>query len=175
VDQTQRPWRWQAAGGVDLQLAPATLTEFERAAAIRDSFFPAGGQRPEIRLAVTPAEIGPRVAKVELDVGGQVATMTPDNRRPAILSWPSITGSSQARLSIQAAGDAQEAAVTADGPWSLFRLFRQGRIDPSPGPERLLLAFTVGGQRIRLELTTGSISNPFTLPALGEFRCPSAL
>ena len=53
VDTSQREWTWRQDNALARTLSAATLREFQRAAQIRDAFFPTGGNMPSITLAVT--------------------------------------------------------------------------------------------------------------------------
>jgi type VI secretion system protein ImpL len=64
--------------------------------------------------------------------------------------------------------------ITKNGPWSIFRLFDEGRIRAVQS-DRFTVTFNVGGRSATFELRAGSVNNPFSMPALRDFRCPDSL
>jgi type VI secretion system protein ImpL len=67
------------------------------------------------------------------------------------------------------------ASVTEnDGAWALLRLL-DGRVAPSPQPDKFRVTFNGAGGAAVFELTASSVRNPFTLGALRSFRCPATL
>jgi type VI secretion system protein ImpL len=55
----------------------------------------------------------------------------------------------------------------------LFRLLDSASV--SPRPNGLVASFIVGGRDIQFQIGTGTVYNPLLLPALREFKCPTAL
>ena len=54
ADTSKRDWTWRQDHPLARTLSPATLREFQRAAQIRDAFFPTGGNMPSLNISVTP-------------------------------------------------------------------------------------------------------------------------
>jgi len=174
VDISTTPWTFKH--GVDG--APvggsASLAAFQRAAAIRDVYFRAGGKAASIRLDIKPIEMDASITQMVLDVDGELLRYQHGPQIPKSLSWPGSRGSGQVRLQITSAGAGTTGLVT-EGPWALHRLFDRAQILPGNAPERMTVVFNVDGRRIRLEVTTSSVLNPFRLKAMEEFECPNQL
>jgi type VI secretion system protein ImpL len=62
-----------------------------------------------------------------------------------------------------------------EGPWALFRLFDSFQVQPGPVPERFSVVMNLDGKRVRLEVFSASVFNPFQLREIRQFRCPTAL
>ncbi len=166
VDASSRPWKLQAVDGVSAPLTAADLAQFQRAAGIRDLFFPAGAQQPLVRFDVTPEALEPGIASASLDLGGVLVGaahgMPP---RPAALTWPGHTDS--AHLTVNATG--APIKLDAAGPWAAFRLL--ARAHATPHGDRQDLAFSAGEHTVRFGLRASP--NPFASTLLTEFRCPA--
>jgi type VI secretion system protein ImpL len=176
-------WRLQPVGGVTPPVSPATLAQFQRAAAIRDAFFPSGGNQPQIRFDLAPADDGSGPATLAL--GGATIATTGDQARQASLTWPGADGMNPARISfdpvvadgglglipggVSAGGGG---SIGASGPWALFRLLQQGRLSPSGRPEEFVLTFRSGVSQASFTLRAGSSRNPFGKDLLKGFQCP---
>jgi type VI secretion system protein ImpL len=61
------------------------------------------------------------------------------------------------------------------GPWALLRLFDSVQIEPTNQPDRFLATIGVGGRTAVFEVFAASVRNPFRLPELTQFRCPTGL
>ncbi|WP_395678950.1 type VI secretion system membrane subunit TssM [Inquilinus sp.] len=176
-------WRLQPVGGVTPPVSPATLAQFQRAAAIRDAFFPSGGNQPQIRFDLAPADDGSGPATLAL--GGTTIATTGDQARQASLTWPGADGMNPARVSFDPAvadgglglnlggvSTGGGGSIGASGPWALFRLLQQGRLSPSGRPEEFVLTFRSGASQASFTLRAGSSRNPFGKDLLKGFQCP---
>jgi type VI secretion system protein ImpL len=157
VDTAVRPWKTKTVDNVTPPVTPESLAQFQRAAAIRDLFFPATSPQPQVRFDVTPTESGSST----LEFGGaKIVAAKGTQARPVALSWPAPT---PARLTITGTQPLED-----PGPWSLFRLI--GRAQASVSGDRMTLQFGAGDQSARFDLRANP--NPFGSTLLSEFRCP---
>lgn len=188
VDTSGPVWRLQPVGGVTPPVSQATLAQFQRAAAIRDAFFPAGGNQPQIRFDLAPASAADGSGPATLTLGGTTIATAGDQARQASLTWPGADGMNPARISFDqavadsgpglipggapAAGGLGGGSIGASGPWALFRLLQQGRLSPSGRPEEFALSFRSGASQASFTLRAGSSRNPFARDLLKGFQCP---
>ncbi|HEY3845663.1 MAG TPA: type VI secretion IcmF C-terminal domain-containing protein, partial [Acetobacteraceae bacterium] len=179
VDARGPVWRVHALGGVAAPVDAATIASFQRAATIRDMFFPLGGGQPQVRFTLMP--VAGSSAKATLTLGA--TSIATDATRPVTFTWPGADGIASAALSFGAGdsaskdhggsqGDAAGEAVQATGAWALFRLLGEGRLQPEGSPDSYVLTFATGGQQAAFTLQAGSSHNPFGHDALAGFRCP---
>ena len=174
VDISTVPWTFkQGVDGTPVG-GSASLAAFQRAASIRDVFFRAGGNTPGIRLEIKPLDMDASISQMVLDVDGEIVRYQHGPQIPKAVSWPGTRGTGQARLQITAAG-AQNTGIVTEGPWALHRLFDRAQILPGNSPERFTAIFTIDGRKLRMEVTTSSVLNPFRLKAMEEFECPDRL
>lgn len=157
VDTAARPWKVKPADTATAPVSPESLVQFQRAAAIRDLFFPSGSAQPLVRFDVTPTESGGGMLEF---AGAKIVAARGTQARPAALSWPAST---TARLTIAGTQPLED-----PGPWSLFRLI--GRAQSSVAGDRMTLQYGAGDQSARFDLRASP--NPFGSPLLSEFRCP---
>ena len=147
-----------------------SLPEFQRAARIREAFFRGGGKAPGFRIDLRAAELADGLKEVTIDIDGQVHRLTAGG--PSVtITWPSTRVASRVTLSSQPGGAPQ----VFEGPWGLFRLFERFEIQPSAQPERFGVGMNLDGRRARLEVISSSVLNPFRMPEMRQFRCPSAV
>ncbi len=171
VDMSGPVWKpIQLAEGVDA-LPPAAIANFQRAAAIRDAFFPGGAANPAASLDLLLSRVDDGVTDVQLSIDGVVTSMKPGTNAAARLSWPSLSPASQIRLVLVIGGKPSTTPLIFDGPWALFRFVDAGRVEAGT-PERQSVSYEEGGKHVFFELRSSSVRNPMRLAELAQFRCP---
>jgi type VI secretion system protein ImpL len=171
VDMSGPVWKpIPLAEGVD-GLPPAAIANFQRASTIRDAFFPGGAANPSASLDLLLQRVEDGVTEVQLSIDGQVTSMKPGSNAGARLSWPSLSPTSQIKLTVVIAGKPATTPLIFDGPWALFRFVDAGKVEGGT-PERQSVSYEEGGKRVYFELRSGSVRNPMRLPELAQFRCP---
>ncbi|MEY4764014.1 MAG: hypothetical protein RI907_687 [Pseudomonadota bacterium] len=174
VDTSTKPWSFRQLEGATMGTDVGTLMQFQRAAAIRDTFFRAGGNVPGLRLDFKPVEMDPTITQFTMDVDGQLVKYAHGPQIPATVQWPGPRGSSLIRIAVAANGPG-DTAVVAEGPWAMFRLFDRMTLTGAGSPERFNVNFNVGGRHATFQVTSSSVQNPFRLKELAEFACPGGL
>lgn len=174
VDTGTTPWRWQAASHANLGLSPGTLTQFERAAMIRDSLFTGGGAM-QVRFQLLPVALDARLAKATVEIGGQSMTYDHGPIESTEFQWPGTGGKTLVRVTLTPVAGSGATVIERDGPWALLRLMDAARVLPSGQPDRFRVQFNSPAGIAEYQLTASSVRNPFTMSALRSFRCPSRL
>jgi type VI secretion system protein ImpL len=174
VDTSTTPWRWQSADHTSLGLSPGTLTQFERAAMIRDSLF-SNGAAMQVRFQLLPVSLDAGMAKITIDIGGQSMTYDHGPAESTAFQWPGAGGKTLVRVTMTPVSGGSGTVIERDGSWALLRLLDAARVLPSGQPDRFRLVFSGPGGDATYELTASSVRNPFTMSALRSFRCPSRL
>lgn len=174
VDMGGARWSWRAtANNGSLGIPQGTLDEFQRAARIRDAFFANGGRQASMRFDLKPVALDPNIAKLVLDIDGQVLSAAPNALAPASFQLPSGKGSGQVKLDVSPAS--ARSSVQTEGPWAWFRMLDKANVEPTPQGERYKVTFDVDGRKAGLELTANSVVNPFRRAVLEQFRCVDKL
>ncbi len=171
VDTTTKPWRFRV-----LNMGQSgALVEFQRAQVIRDVFFRSGGNTPSIQLEFKPLEMDASIQQFLLDVDGKLVRYAHGPQVPARVQFPGPSGRSQVRVSISPPPRSGSSGIKFEGPWALFRMFDGVQIEETNQFERFVAAISVEGRRAVFEILASSVRNPFRLPELSQFRCPTAL
>ncbi|HEX3497195.1 MAG TPA: type VI secretion system membrane subunit TssM, partial [Methylocella sp.] len=93
ADTSKREWTWRPEQPLSKSLSLATLKEFQRAAQIRDAFFPSGGNMPTVNLLVFPPVLSGVGVSAKLEVNGAVvATQAGTSVVPQAIQWPGAGG-----------------------------------------------------------------------------------
>ncbi len=173
VDTRTRPWTFRRVNDVDLGISPAVLEQFMLAADIRAAFFPEGAT-PVVRFQVTPEALDPKARTVVLEIDGKQVRFSQGEGQPAPTGviWPGDAG--YGRLSFEPADPGLESSLKRDGPWGLFRLLDAAEIRNTNVSDRKRVIFNVGGRIAIFQMQSGSSINPFALPALTKFSCPTS-
>jgi type VI secretion system protein ImpL len=193
VDTSGTVWQPHPIDGVPAPVSAADLAQFQRAAVIRDMFFPAGAT-PSLRFDLTPVSLDSATKDITLDLGGTTITYANGPPRATQVTWPGANGMGSVRLVFDpvpavttASGGATATpasttptapstaggALQASGPWALFRLFDQGRLAHAGSVDHFTLTFHVGEHQAAFEVRAGSVVNPFASSVLRDFRCPN--
>jgi len=169
ADVSGPTWVLRQPGGAQVPLA-----SFQKAARIRDVFFPSGGKAMDLSFEFKVLEMDATIEQMTLDVDGQVFRYAHGPQVPQRATWPGPRATNQVRIVTASAKDGEKYMVKS-GPWALFRLFDEGEIRPGAGPERFVAALLIHGKRIVLEVTASSVQNPFRLRELVSFSCPGRI
>jgi type VI secretion system protein ImpL len=170
VDMSGSVWRVRSIGGVAPPVDAATIARFQRAAAIRDAYFPTGGTEPQLRFTVAPVSLDSASKQATLTLGGTTIADSGHDGPAISARWPGDGGAAQASLVFDPAA---ATPLTADGSWALFRLLDQGQLLPDGGSGALRLSFGVGTQQASFRLQAESSRSPFGRHLLEGFACPA--
>jgi type VI secretion system protein ImpL len=172
VDTSQRVWRPVTPDGAAAPISAADVAQFQRAAAIRNAFFPTplpGQATAGLRFDLVAQSLDAGTSGAVLEVDG-VKTPIAAGAAPgrvAAMHWPS-----NARVSLGFDGDPPSQALVNDGPWAAMRFIARGRLQATAVQDRMRLSIQNGARTAEFELRTSSIVHPFGLRELAEFRCP---
>lgn len=173
VDTRARPWVWKRINDTDLGISTSVLAQMQNAAEIRDTFFN-GNPTPSVNFQLTPEALDPKAQKVTLEIDGQSVEFQHSQGapKPTAIKWPGSVG--VARVVFQPPVNNTGNAVTRDGPWGWFRLLNVAEIRRTNVSDRSRVIFNIGGRIAIFQLQSGSVLNPFNLPALSKFSCPKS-
>jgi type VI secretion system protein ImpL len=173
ADTSQREWKWRQDNDVARQMSAETLRQFQRAAQIKDAFFPTNGNYPSIQLTVTPPFLGAdSVAKLEIN-GVPVTSGNLPNPAPVPVAWPGAPGRTAVSLTAPGIQLSEQLPTPANSQWALFRLIDKAA--KYPRPNGITASWSLAARDVQFQFATGSLFNPFQLPALTEFKCPATL
>lgn len=174
VDTRTRPWSWKRVNDVDLGISQSVLEQMQYAAEIRDAFF-AAGPTPAVQFQITPEALDPKAKSVSLEIDGQKVEFAHRGGQPnpVAVTWPGSVG--LARVTFQPNKKNIESTLSRDGPWGWFRLLDAAEVRRTNVSDRKRVIFNVGGRIAIFQLQSGSVINPFALPALAKFSCPKSM
>ncbi|WP_342654188.1 type VI secretion system membrane subunit TssM [Pseudomonas sp. F3-2] len=175
VDTSASTWRWQPGAAQKLGINPSVLQTFQRAAAIREALFRAGGMQPAVRFELKPVTMDASVNQFLLDLDGQQISYDHGPSRSAAMQWPNPGSIGVVRLSISPPAADGRSASTLEGPWAWFRLLDQSDLVSGGSPDRFTLRLRVGSAGISYELRANSAFNPFKSRVLSGFSLPERL
>lgn len=173
ADMSGDVWTWKADTALGRELSNSALREFQRAAQIRDAFFPPGASAPQVTLTISHAALHAAAQMALLDINGQVIQTQQVGSVPVTIQWPGSTGGGSVTLSILPELAGRSSVYSDSRPWALMRLIAQGAVTRSG--DTLQVRFLLGGRDVSYNIQVGTIFNPFFLPALSEFSCPTGL
>lgn len=149
------------------------LTQLEAAEKIRDAFFNNRGTLG-VQFYVEPLGMAPNKRSSSLSVEGQLVTYNHGPTTSTALIWPNtLAPSNESRMTLVHAGGSSSGLVYR-GPWSLYRLLSQARLNGATSTSvDLSFAAPDGGMRYRI--STEKANNPFTQPLFKGFALPQTL
>ena len=124
---------------------------------------------PSLALSVIPPPSGQGGA-ARLEINGTVIESRSGTPTPVPVQWP---GAGIDRSALTIGGDfmGPPSVLEKQGVWSLFRLTENAASQNG----RVVANFFIAGQDLRYQFGAATIHHPLNLPALHQFRCPSAL
>lgn len=173
VDVSKKPWTWKPAS-VSLNLSNAALQQFERADAIRKVFF-AAGATPTVQFALSPDVMSETINRALLTVDGQTIDYSFGPILPTQMIWPGPDGPPGASLAFTPPIEGQPNGVSYAGAWALFRMIDAADVQPGATSDKLAVTFSAGDRSATYEVQAEGVTNPFVMPDLKEFRCPTTL
>jgi type VI secretion system protein ImpL len=172
VDTSQPQWTWRQDNAVTRSLSTATLRQFQRAAEIRDAFFPNGGNAPSISFTVMPTSVT-GAESVVLKINATTIESQPTGNTPTTVEWPGPDPDNHSAVAFKASTFSDVSLIERRGPWAFYHLLdaatKQSRGDG------FVATFTQKDKSASYEFAANSINNPLLLPALRDFRCPAGL
>jgi type VI secretion system protein ImpL len=175
VDVSKNPWVWQKVHDLDLAIPQTTLTQFQRAAAIRDSMFVGGGGKPGVSFEIVPVDLDPTSTQVILEMDGQTIAYDHGPPRPVRMIWPGPSGIGHVRIAFQPTDPSTATTLEVDGVWAWLRVLHQSQLKQSTGADRFVATFKVANRSASFELRANSVVNIFAVNQLELFRCPPKL
>ena len=165
ADITQNPWRPVAADGLEPPVSQEDLIQFQRAAVIRQAFFPSGspGIGLGLRWQLTPRGLPVGATGAVMEVEGQRIQIPPEGGgRPIEIVWPAR---SPVSLTLEPGG----APVQYEGPWAGLKLAFLQRLTQTRNQDE----FNLQVGQVQFLLRAASSINPFGTAELRDFRCPA--
>jgi type VI secretion system protein ImpL len=173
VDTTGKVWTPQSVDGVPAPVSPADITQFQRAALIRDLFFAANSTTIAVRFDIMPVQLDTGASQVSLEFDGTSVVYAHGPTRSTQITWPGANHMQNVRLVFDPPPRGGTGVLSETGPWAMFRLFARGTLQQAGSPERYTLTFSLGERSATFELRAGSVMNPFAPGVLQDFRCPA--
>jgi len=172
VDTSQRVWRPISPDGGPSPVSVADVAQFQRAAAIRNAFFPTplpGQAAAALRFELVPLSLDAGSSGAVLEVDGLKTPIATGGAagRSVSMQWPS-----NGRVSLSFDGEPAAQAMVNDGSWAALRFVARGRLERGNVPDRMRLTLQQGARAAEFELRASSIVHPFGLSELAAFRCP---
>ncbi|MFT4150247.1 MAG: type VI secretion system membrane subunit TssM [Paracoccaceae bacterium] len=166
-----KDWTWREDSPLADRLSLQTLRQFERAAKIRDAFFP--GRSPTVKLEVTISQTAAhdRIRQAVLVVDDQPIQTRQVGNTPATITWPGGGGNTSLQLLPEL--NNRESMIRYQGPWAFMQFLRDG--SPRQLGDVLQVTYVIGGRNITYEVRVNALDNPFNMSELREFRCPTGL
>jgi type VI secretion system protein ImpL len=175
VDTGRERWAFRRDAGI--AGTPGTpgdsrlLSAFQNADTIRRVFFPGNTSAPSLQLDIMPLELDPGITQYALDIDGQALRYAHGPQVSAAVRWPGARGSNLVTLQVSTRDGVD--SVQTEGAWALQRLFDHARIAPGAAPETFVASFDFNGRKLALRVSANSSVNPFQLPEMDAFACPS--
>lgn len=171
VERTPNGLAWRTDSPLAGRLNLATLRQFERAEKIRQAFFAGGAAQPQVEIAVTHVESHPSVRSASLLINDTRIDTIP-REAPKTVVWPG-TGRATV-LQLSPAQGSQNSIGFTGSSWTIIPFLNAASARSTRG-DTTRATFIVGGRNITYDFTINALVNPFTMPELSEFECPTSL
>ena len=168
LDTSGPIWRWNAQDIATANLSPQSPTDFFKATQLRDLLM--GG----LQLQFEPKSFGGTIDAAVLETGSGQTRFDKAKPAPRPVIWSAQGNVPEATLTLFT-GTEPAAKFPATGPWALFRLMDQARLE-NAGPRTIVASFGSGAQSVAFKVTLPNEQNPFIRGGgVWSFRCPAVL
>jgi len=171
ADMGGRDWTWRADSPLADRLSLTTLRQFQRAAKIREAFFPGRSATVELEVTLNQTAAHDRIKQAILSVDDQQVITRAVGNTPQTIKWPGLGTTTS--LQILPEMNNRESLIRYQGPWAFLQFIRDG--NPRQVGDVLQVGYVIGGRNISFDIRVNSLENPFNLAELSEFTCPSGL
>ena len=174
---SENQWAPASLIGAQVDFAPGFLEFLGRANAVRQALYGSGGADPTATFDLTP-EPTPGMTESLLEIGDQALRYRNERPVPQPFTWPSRTGSPQAKISISITANSGErpGIPSIDGEWALFRLLNQASVvaqsQTTYGVTWSLPSADGRKFAVRYRLQARNVQNPFLPNFFSRVRCP---
>lgn len=148
-------------------------SQLQAAQRIRETFFNARGAL-NVPFTVTPLALSANARNAVLNADGQLVGYTHGPSVATGLIWPNALGSATESKLTVVDGSGGTRVLRSGGPWGLFRLLSQGRLNGKTDTS-VELSFTIGSDVMRYRIASDQPANPFTRPVFAGFALPRTL
>jgi type VI secretion system protein ImpL len=178
ADTSKKPWTWKDAAE-PLNLSIPALQQFERAAEIRRVFF-AQGATPKLEFFVTPDVMSETINRAVLTIDGQELAYSFGPNTPLRVTWPGPPDNPPgASLELTPLVDGQPNRLSFQGQWGWFQMadprLDVAEVQPGETPDTVKITISAGDRSATYDVRADGVTNPFNMPELREFRCPTTL
>jgi len=171
VDQSPAGWHWKAA----VTTPPASASQlamFQRAADIRDAYFPGRSSTLQVTLDLTLVTHSESIQGITIKNGASSNIELPANSRiPKRLQWPG-SGAGYASIEMSLGNGVVVPVASAQGDWALFRILDQAQVVPQ-NERSAEYRYGRDGNQFSILVTSGSLRNPLSRKLFDGFSCGS--
>jgi len=167
VDTTRARWSWRSTAP-PLANAAGMLAKFQAAARIRQVFFRAGSQMPEVRFTLTAQSLDASATRFSLSLDGVTLEYRHDQPRPMPFSWPAPAPGNTGFAFGTGTGPGPNASY--QGSWAVLRMLEKAQVQ-AQSDVQFLYTFEAGGKQARVQLLAQSVRNPFGSTNPLRFSC----
>jgi len=175
VDMSRSPWRVRSSGASPISISTAALRQFERADAIKETFFRGGGPTPSVRFEMQPIGMDATISKFSLSLAGKTIAYSFGPQITEYMEWPGPDQNAEVRIEMSPPAPGGASMLRERGPWAWFRVLDKANISTTGRPEHFQVEFRLGDRSAAYELIARSAYNPFRFDDLEQFRCPDSL
>lgn len=174
VDQRNFYWEWKKVDGKGLDIPQTTLEAFIRGNLIKKMFFAGQEKYPSFRFSMELTGLSGRAREGIFQFNDQYINYFGNANKVKNFVWP---GQAPYLASIEMLGGQEGKLVhrVKKGPWALFRLLDEARLETLLDSRRLNVVFDVDHEIMRGLLVVDTEVNPLINGILNAFRCPEAL
>lgn len=162
-------WYSKKMANYQVLLSQTLLNSLQQAHTISKHYL-ANDETPQIELAITPYYLDSRIISADLTLNKSQLIYRHGPEQTVNISWPYSDNDKISTLSLLDQ-DKQYYQQQANGDWSLFKLFRKGKLYHWHG--KSYLAFHFGSYVVRYQIKTESTLKTLNLAYFKHFHLPS--
>lgn len=167
-------WEWKKVDGLGLDIPQTTLEAFIRGTLIKKMFFKGQEKIPSFQFSMELTGLTGRGREAIFQFNDQYINYLAQANKIKNFAWPGQTPYS---VSVEVLGgrEGKLGFRSKKGPWALFRLLDEAKLETSLDSRRLNIVFDLDNEIMRGLLVIDAEVNPLIPGILNAFRCPETL
>lgn len=164
--------RWRQLNHQPVPLDDQLLQRYQQAMLIADTMFNPVTAKFGMELAIAPTAFGRKVKEIDIAINHQGSQFTSNKEAPSIFYWPDNKGNGAITITfVDKRG--KQTTMTESGPWALFKLLDEGKVEPSTEATTVNFALSAQDKAARFAIISHTSFNPLKQPLL-QLENPSS-
>ena len=167
-------WLLAKVHGYGFNLEPSTLELFQHVDSLSNVFFGSDKSHAQLSFSIAPSFLSNNASHMQLIMGGKHISYAHGPQKMTAFQWPFEGNAAESKF-ILSDFEGHRRLLHFYGPWSIFRLIKNGYLKELSNHSAYLLSFYMGKEVARWKIISDAPLSAFNLNYLSQLRLPHRL